>query len=128
MRRGGVRGGYRGYPTAAINRFPKPRSHSSPGYGEIKSPAPRVYGQLHYDSNPPFQWWVAPDVGLAECRRICEEDLADWGCRYVSYVTGPADPHCFVHQDEVYQVAELWVKTQGENTQVRLMLLHITAD
>ena len=58
-----------------------------------------MYGQLHYDSNPPFQWWVAPDVGLAECQRICEEDLADWGCRYVSYVTGPADPHCFVHQE-----------------------------
>ena len=69
------------------------------GFGTIKSPAPRVYGQLIWGSTPVFQWWVAPDVGLSECQRICKEDLADWGCKFVSYdQRGYANPRCWVHQ------------------------------
>ena len=58
-----------------------------------------VYSQGRYDHFAPFQWWAGPSVDEAECQRICKEDLADWGCKFVSYdQRSYADPHCFVHQ------------------------------
>ena len=61
----------------------------------VKAPATRTYSQGRHSANAPYQWWVGPDVGLAECQRICKEDLVEWGCAFVSYLQGPGDPHCY---------------------------------
>ena len=58
-----------------------------------------VYSQGRYNHFAPLQWWVGPSVDEAECQRICKEDLADWGCKFISYdQRGYANPRCWVHQ------------------------------